>query len=488
MEDEMLKHRGPIFPNFSRRQEWPFYSGIQNAGRKICLNYIYHKQQSMSAIPLSRPVRRYLKDLNRFRNASQMLAKTFSSSPCRRQEVVTPASPHASSGPPFPLDPNTVHTPHQEKYLIKKRQIHPIGSRRRRAAIASSDNVPFEQLPYQCFQEARKVLAADREEKLQQIDEMRKRIAKWSNVPAEHQGGEYSKVGRLRSLHKHLEELKILADVNDPVIKKRFEDGMGKQSHTHLKSFKLTSECSKIGDMNRPIYRYLADQKWREYARKILVQRIEQHHIVPDMLHHVDPTAAVSLGFGRRNVQPGEFVDSRISEMPARLRIQAFDKGERLVTIAVMDPDVPDLEKDSYRSRCHFLSVNVPLSPTDPSVPLAHLNSDQHVIQPWLPPFSQKGAPYHRLAIFVLQQNGDAPLDVPHFRKFQTKRDGWNVKQLMTNHQTLTPIGVNLFRTQWDEGTDGVMQRAGIEGADVQFVRKKPEKNVYKKKDGSRYR
>ena len=82
-------------------------------------------------------------------------------------------------------------------------------------------------MPYQCFQEARKVLQEDRESKLTQIAEMRKRIAHWQNVPAADCGGEYAKKGKLVRMHKYLEELKILADINDPLIKKRFEDGEG---------------------------------------------------------------------------------------------------------------------------------------------------------------------------------------------------------------------------------------------------------------------
>ncbi len=111
--------------------------------------------------------------------------------------------------------------------LVRTQGVQPIGSRRRRAALQSSDNVPFEQMPYQCFQEARKVLQTDREEKLAQIAEMRKRIAHWQDVSAADQGGEFAKRGKLVRMHKHLEELKILADINDPVIKKRFEDGEG---------------------------------------------------------------------------------------------------------------------------------------------------------------------------------------------------------------------------------------------------------------------
>ena len=56
---------------------------------------------------------------------------------------------------------------------------------------------------------------------------MRKRIAYWQQVPSSELGGEYVKKGKLVRMHRFLEGLKILADVNDPVIKKRFEEGMG---------------------------------------------------------------------------------------------------------------------------------------------------------------------------------------------------------------------------------------------------------------------
>lgn len=246
--------------------------------------------------------------------------------------------------------------------------------------------------------------------------------------------------------------------------------------------------------MNRPIYRHLSDKKWREYKRLILMQRIFQMHIVPDIVSHLDPVAEVSLGFGRRNVQPGEFVDSRVSEVPARLNVQVFDKGERMVSIAIVDPDVPDEAKDSFGSRCHFLAVNIPISPTSTSLHLSRLNESEQVVLPWLPPYAQKGAPYHRLAIFVIQQNGDearpdARLDVEALRKEKGyKRDGFTIRRLLANQKALKPVGVHMIRSKWGEGTNGVMQRAGIPGANVEYARKKPEKLPYKKKDGARYR
>jgi large subunit ribosomal protein L35 len=103
----------------------------------------------------------------------------------------------------------------------------PIGSRRRRAAMKSTANIPFEQLPYQCFQEARKVLAEDRTEKIKQIETQRARIARLVVQDPAVSGGEANKQRRLDSMRTELERLKILADINDPMVKKKFEDGDG---------------------------------------------------------------------------------------------------------------------------------------------------------------------------------------------------------------------------------------------------------------------
>jgi len=70
-------------------------------------------------------------------------------------------------------------------------------------------------------------LLADREEKLKEIEVVRARIARLREQDAAISGGEKEKQTRLKSMTDQLEKLKILADVNDPVIRKRFEDGGG---------------------------------------------------------------------------------------------------------------------------------------------------------------------------------------------------------------------------------------------------------------------
>ena len=79
------------------------------------------------------------------------------------------------------------------------------------------------------------MLAKDREEKIEKINQQRGRIQRLSeqDVTAGLQDEDrkakalMTKEKRLKSMKATLEELKIHADVNDPIVKKRFEDGLG---------------------------------------------------------------------------------------------------------------------------------------------------------------------------------------------------------------------------------------------------------------------
>ena len=169
-----------------------------------------------------RPVRRCFQCAAQQNPTILFSRRVLSTTTVERNEASLESTPQ-----PAPvLDPMLVSTRKEEQQLLRT-GVSPIGSRRRRVALQNPSAVPFEQLPYQCFQEARKVLAADREEKLKQIEEERRRIAKWQAKDAAQCGGETSKKGRLIAMQQHLEHLKILADSNDPMIKKRFEDGEG---------------------------------------------------------------------------------------------------------------------------------------------------------------------------------------------------------------------------------------------------------------------
>lgn len=221
--------------------------------------------------------------------------------------------------------------------------------------------------------------------------------------------------------------------------------------------------------MNKPIYRYLAEKKWRSYDHRLITQRIEQFNIVPDVIPKLEPTADVQLYFRQMKIPPGQIVDSIVSEKAPRLRVQTFDdKGERLVSVVVIDSDVPDLENNNFSKRCHFMAANIPISPNNISVPLSQIKGDDQLAVPWLPAFAQKGAPYHRLGIYILEQKSGEQLDVNKLKELYSSRDGFLLKSFRDKFN-LHAFGFNMFRTEWDNNTAAVMARHNIPGADVEL-------------------
>lgn len=149
--------------------------------------------------------------------------RAFQSSPVAHEQAQTETSSQPFHRAP---DPALVSSPRLERRLMRQ-GLTPVGSRRRRAALQNAPNLPFEQLPYQCFQEARKVLQADRVEKLEVIKKMKEKIARLEALSPEQAGGKQVQRSRLGGMKVHLENLMIQADINDPMVKKRFEDGNG---------------------------------------------------------------------------------------------------------------------------------------------------------------------------------------------------------------------------------------------------------------------
>jgi large subunit ribosomal protein L35 len=411
------------------------------------------------------------------------------SSRCLRYaQFSSTASPSEPLEDPPVLDPHTVYTHKQERQLWRHYGKRPIGSRRKRVAMATNPGLPFEQLPYQCFQEARKVLSEHRTELLDQIKTHSEKINRLEEQKVN--GQEALKNARaIGTLSKLVEKLVVEADSRDPVVLKTFEDGIGQ--FILIGSY-LNFSDSNTGDMKKPIYRHLADQKWREYKRKIVLQRLNQMFVTPDVLPDIDPTASVELRFPRgTKVEPGQFVDSRISQFAPTVDVKVFNADSRLVTIVFVDSDVPNLETDDFDHRCHGIFTNISVDSRSRPLQLGSSEYEAAAIVPWLPPSAQRGSTYHRISVWVLEHDANRPLEPEEVKRWVRDAEqgvnGFNMRSFVAK-SSLKPVGASMFRTQWDDGMFEIMKRYNIPGADVELKRRAPEKLPYKKKDPKRYR
>lgn len=227
--------------------------------------------------------------------------------------------------------------------------------------------------------------------------------------------------------------------------------------------------------LNKPIYRYLLDRKWRSYARPILMQRLTQMRVIPDILPTIDPTVDVQVRFRGYGVKPGTILNTLRTELPPSVKIFSFTAGPRLCTIAVVDPDVPNLEKDTYMYRLHWLVCNIKISHKSPQA-IGYPAERSDLVIPWLPPHVQKGISYHRYGLFVFEQRN--PIDAEMTKKSlqdaegNLKRDKFTLRSFQSKNE-LSPIGAFMWRNEWDEHTKEVMGRHGLEGADIMWQRVK---------------
>lgn len=78
------------------------------------------------------------------------------------------------------------------------------------------------------------------------------------------------------------------------------------------------------------------------------MQRITQMNVVPDVIPAINPVVDVQMRFRGVNIQPGRILPSTLTERQPTLKIIPFRPGEKLYTVIVVDPDVPDIENDSF--------------------------------------------------------------------------------------------------------------------------------------------
>ncbi|KAI8579062.1 hypothetical protein K450DRAFT_243679 [Umbelopsis ramanniana AG] len=264
------------------------------------------------------------------------------------------------------------------------------------------------------YDEALKLIAQDKEYRYSMLKKVEKELAKVkkaNNSPTQKQ--------QLTRLQQLAIDLQVKAELNDPEVQWRFRNGMR--------------------DMNRPVHRYMVEREFQKDRKSKLLERVLQMRVCPDILEQFDPTAQVIVEYDGNSVQEaGIFLQPGETVKPPTVSFVNFHEETKLYTVMMIDPDVPDQERQTYQQQCLWLNTNVPLSTTQPVV------SGGDTILPYVPPHPQKGTKYHRYTILILEQPS-GKIEVP---SVEDKR--FDTRSFIQQYQ-LSPRGVSFFREVWNE-------------------------------------
>ncbi|KAJ1018832.1 hypothetical protein NDA16_004637 [Ustilago loliicola] len=229
------------------------------------------------------------------------------------------------------------------------------------------------------------------------------------------------------------ESYEIAASINDPSLLAQFQ-----------------SSSPTTYDASNPTLRHLRERVWRKDSGVLakLIERCALMHIFPDVVPSITPTADVQLAFGQGDgytdhksaggdVLAGVFVPVQDSVTPPKVEVNVFHTEPKKYTLAIVDPDQPSEETQSYRTSLLALKTDITLSATtSPTIDLASNMAAQYI-----PPHPQQGTPYHRYTTILFEQSSSSPSEVGDRQNFDLNS--------FVEANGLNPTGVHFWRAKW---------------------------------------
>lgn len=234
---------------------------------------------------------------------------------------------------------------------------------------------------------------------------------------------------------ERIRQLEVNAWINDPATRRLFASTNG------------------TGSMDRAVMRELAQRAWkREGGLDLLMQRLYQLGVVPDMLPDVLPTADMTVMAENEPIEAGKIVPSSSFANPPRVHVQLFNHPstpsevhptpEAKFTLLVVDPDSPSHETHSFTQRVHYAKADIVLSVLSGATDL--IASPGTELLAYEPPAPPKGSGKHRY-VFLLVRQGDVHHPVT--------RDNFELRAYLAEHNLSEKdvVAASLIRSQWTE-------------------------------------
>lgn len=121
--------------------------------------------------------------------------------------------------------------------------------------------------------------------------------------------------------------------------------------------------------MSKAVFRYMKSKHFQRETLPVIQQRITQMFVIPDLLSPFTPSLNVQMDFGAGtspNVPKGSAPSSNFFETGSFLLpghtiqepvvdVTSFHPDQKYYTIALIDPDTPDVENETFKQQLHWL-------------------------------------------------------------------------------------------------------------------------------------
>lgn len=270
-------------------------------------------------------------------------------------------------------------------------------------------------------------------------------------------------------IYQQVEKLKQV-EVQTPEITAKIDKLLARAESLNPEVlYNTTFPSTENLDRTQPVYRSLLKKKWESFDLMVTMQRLEQLHVLPDTLPTFTPEADVKVKFPHNTdakyanwITPGEILPAASVSKPPTIKIDHFDSSNtNLYSVILVNPDTPDLSKNSFSTTLHYGLSNVELSQVDNTIDtskLLHLQ-DKIVFKDYLPLTPEVNAQNQRACLWVFQQS--QPIEVA-----ETARENFDIRQFAEKHQ-LTPVGAHVWRQHYDTTTNSVRELYGLEKGTV---------------------
>lgn len=219
-------------------------------------------------------------------------------------------------------------------------------------------------------------------------------------------------------------------------------------------------------DRSVAIYRKILKEKWQEYGQMLTMQRLEQLHIIPDTLPTLAPEVEVKIKFSHNDekefadwVVPGSKMPAFAVAKPPTIEIQEFDPvedGTGLYSVLIVNPDIPCLETNGFKTSLNFALQNVPLDFVNNTItPLSLLEHPEWVLKEYTPLLPERNSPTHRACVWVFRQN-------QVLNDVEVNSDSFDIRSFVESNG-LQPVGAHVWRQDYDRSTNRIRAEYGLE-------------------------